>query len=220
LRGAKTIEQLELDLSLASRAGSKAALGQFMTPDPIARFMASLFSEATHAHVKLLDAGAGEGALTRAFLQRWTSTPIEVHAYEIDAHLSSTLTRHLAASQTRDVTLKLRREDFLEAVTQGGALRHERFTHAILNPPYKKISATSGARRAASSVGLETVNLYAAFVGLALAMLEPGAELVAIIPRSFCSGPYDKPFRRWLFEYGALRRLHLFDSRTQPFSAD
>jgi hypothetical protein len=145
---------------------------------------------------------------------------IEVHAYEIDAPLYDTLKRRLKGYQRPGLALELRNEEFLEAVTRGGLLKPTGFTHALLNPPYKKIGAGSGHRRAASSVGLEVVNLYAAFVGLALAMLEPGGQLVAIIPRSFCNGPYYKPFRRWLFEHGVLRRLHLFDSRTQPFAAD
>ena len=41
----------------------KIEFGQFMTPDAVARFMASLFSE-RHGAVRLLDAGAGIGSLT------------------------------------------------------------------------------------------------------------------------------------------------------------
>jgi adenine-specific DNA-methyltransferase len=68
--------------------------------------------------------------------------------------------------------------------------------------------------------GLETVNLYSAFVGLALAQLRPGGQLVAIIPRSFCNGPYYKPFRRFILERAALRRIHLFDARDHAFGDD
>lgn len=49
----------------------KSALGQFMTPAPVARFMASLFPPSTLQKCTLLDAGAGVGALSCAFLDRW-----------------------------------------------------------------------------------------------------------------------------------------------------
>jgi hypothetical protein len=96
----------------------------------------------------------------------------------------------------------------------------ERFTHAILNPPYRKISSASRHRHLLRSVGIETVNLYTAFIALAVALMKPGGEVVAIIPRSFCNGLYYQPFRRWLFERAALTHIHLFESRTSAFSDD
>lgn len=48
----------------------KSQLGQFMTPAPVARFMASLFPTSDIDACILLDAGAGLGALTCAFLDR------------------------------------------------------------------------------------------------------------------------------------------------------
>lgn len=50
----------------------KSQLGQFMTPSRVARFMASLFPASTLQTCRLLDAGAGVGALSSAFLDRWT----------------------------------------------------------------------------------------------------------------------------------------------------
>ncbi|ECE5701202.1 SAM-dependent methyltransferase, partial [Salmonella enterica] len=49
----------------------KAEFGQFMTPSSVARFMASLFPSSTLQTCRLLDAGAGVGALSCAFLDRW-----------------------------------------------------------------------------------------------------------------------------------------------------
>jgi hypothetical protein len=75
----------------------KSALGQFMTPSPVARFMASLFPSTTLQTCRLLDAGAGVGALSCAFLDRLASAGklnfqnVEVEAYEID----NTLRGHL-----------------------------------------------------------------------------------------------------------------------------
>ena len=94
------------------------------------------------------------------------------------------------------------------------------FTHAILNPPYKKISSDSHHRKLLRQAEIETVNLYSAFVALALAMMSPGGQIVAIIPRSFCNGPYYRPFRDFVLERAAIRHMHLFDSRSKAFKDD
>jgi predicted RNA methylase len=74
----------------------KSELGQFMTPMTVARYMASLFQENNSNFCRLLDAGAGLGALTSAFLDRikigeLAFQHIEVDAYEIDSLLRSHL---------------------------------------------------------------------------------------------------------------------------------
>jgi hypothetical protein len=69
-------------------------------------------------------------------------------------------------------------------------------------------------------VGIETVNLYSAFVALAVALAAPRGQIVAIIPRSFCNGPYYRPFRDFILERAAIRHLHLFESRSQAFRDD
>ena len=95
-----------------------------------------------------------------------------------------------------------------------------RFNCAILNPPYGKIRSSSGWRAALRSQGIETVNLYTAFVALALQQLEPGGQLVAITPRSFCNGSYYEPFRRLLLGASSLEALHVFESRRTAFKED
>ena len=95
-----------------------------------------------------------------------------------------------------------------------------RFNCAILNPPYKKINSESQTRVALREIGVETSNLYTGFLAVVLNLLEDGGELVAITPRSFCNGPYFKPFRRLLLETLSLRRVHIFDSRDVAFSED
>ena len=69
-------------------AKRKQELGQFLTPETIGSFMASLF-EAHPAEIRLLDAGAGDGALTAAFVKRMCGSRllpkrISVTAYELD----------------------------------------------------------------------------------------------------------------------------------------
>jgi len=83
------------------------------------------------------------------------------------------------------------------------------FNVALVNPPYKKISNDSPERTALRSIGLETSNLYAAFVGMLTCLLDSGGQLVAITPRSFCNGPYFRPFREYFLERMSLKRVRL-----------
>jgi adenine-specific DNA-methyltransferase len=75
-------------------------------------------------------------------------------------------------------------------------------------------------RRLLRAIGVETSNLYTAFLALTMALLEPGGEMVSITPRSFCNGPYFRPFREALLREMSLLRLHVFDSRTDAFRDD
>ncbi|MCA3450791.1 MAG: Eco57I restriction-modification methylase domain-containing protein [Rhodobacter sp.] len=193
-----------------------------MTPSSVARFMANMFPPSTLQTCHLLDAGAGLGALSCAFLDRWLDgglafQKVEVTAYEIDGTLHEHLRQHLAAYDR--VKSEVIGDDYItQAAVEG--LEKGFFTHAILNPPYKKINSSSVHRLALRAVGIETVNLYSAFVALAVAQAAPDGQIVAIIPRSFCNGPYYRPFRDFILERAALRQMHLFDSRTQAFKDD
>jgi hypothetical protein len=220
-------DALRRELSPGLAPNRKSALGQFMTPSPVARFMASLFPPISLQTCRLLDAGAGVGALSCAFLDRWATTSelsfqnAELQAYEIDDKLRAHLERTLASYAGRlPATYKISPGDFIWEAASKSLLGTSRFTHAILNPPYKKINSASPHRHILRRVGIETVNLYSAFVALSLMLMQPGGQLVAIIPRSFCNGPYYRPFREFLFFHSALRHLHLFGSRTKAFKDD
>ena len=200
----------------------KAEFGQFMTPATVARFMASLFPPSPLQTCRLLDAGAGMGALSCAFLNRWMTggfgfASVEVTAYEVDDHLREYLARHLARYSR--ATSRIIAGDYIQLATAPG-LQNRGYTHVILNPPYKKISSHSAHRLALRRVGIETVNLYSAFVALAVAEAMPGGQIVAIIPRSFCNGPYYRSFRDFILARAAIRHMHLFASRNKPFKGD
>lgn len=200
----------------------KAELGQFMTPSSIARFMVSMFPPSSLQTCRLLDAGAGTGALSCAFLDRWMAGGfgfelVDATAYEIDEKLRSRLAQHLA--EYSRVTPHIIAGDYIKLATDEG-LRNQGYTHAILNPPYRKISRQSSHRRALRSVGIETVNLYSAFVALAVGEVAMGGQIVAIIPRSFCNGPYYRPFRDFILARAAIHHIHLFESRSSAFKDD
>ena len=94
------------------------------------------------------------------------------------------------------------------------------FDCAIMNPPYKKIHSASEARQCLRELGMETSNLYAGFMALAARQLREGGEFVSISPRSFCNGPYFRPFRRYFLKTLALRQIHVFESRNEAFGDD
>jgi adenine-specific DNA-methyltransferase len=62
--------------------------------------------------------------------------------------------------------------------------------------------------------------MYSAFVWLALKMVKPDGQVVAIIPRSFCNGTYYKPFREFIIGNVAIEHIHVFESRKEAFSDD
>lgn len=213
----------------------RSAIGQFFTPAKIARFMASLFQQ-EREEVRILDAGAGAGALFAACVgellsRRTRSLSISVVAYENDPdvlpYLRETMERCESACKGSEVSFRgeIRAQDFISsAIAQlEGSLfgvHGDRFTHVILNPPYKKINGQTTTRRLLDAAGVGVSNLYAAFVWLGARMLEPGGELVAITPRSFCNGPYFRRFRVELLNMVRLNRIHVFDSRNKAFGDD
>ncbi|MCC6141868.1 MAG: Eco57I restriction-modification methylase domain-containing protein [Nitrospira sp.] len=191
--------------------------------------MAGLFPPAG-GHCRLLDAGAGIGSLTAAFLERWHSggfrfQRVELDAFEIDGSLHAQLSQTLSKYRRGEFSAKICGDDFIhtavDALSEGlFAKSHPQYSHAILNPPYKKINSDSAHRLALRRIGIETVNLYSAFVALTVAQAAPGGQIVAIIPRSFCNGPYYRPFRDFLLERAAIRHMHLFESRSKAFKDD
>lgn len=221
-------------LAASLRPEERKALGQFLTPAPVASLMASMVEELP-TRVRLLDAGAGIGALTAAFVSdicTWERPPEQVSlcAYEMDLRLQPALGEALASCEEAlrargvRVSSEIHAEDFIQhAVAQiAGTIPPQRFNYAIINPPYRKIRSESRERRLLRQGGIETSNLYTAFLALVAKLLEPGGVLTAICPRSFCNGPYFLPFRELLLdaEGMSLRRIHEFTERNRAFAGD
>lgn len=212
-------------------------LGQYFTPAPVAAFMARLFDASRHRDWRIVDAGAGSGRLTESLIMHLLSAPrrpasIHVTAWEIDPQvrplLDATLAHCAALCRAQQVAFTARVEGGNFVVETARSLAGDlfatgglpRFNAAIVNPPYRKLASGSLERRALSDAGIETSNLYTAFLSLLFRVVEPGAELVSINPRSFCSGSYFRSFRRELLHAMALQSIHLIDSRRATFSAD
>lgn len=213
----------------------RSELGQFLTPSDTARLMASMFKRLP-ASINLLEAGAGTGSLIAAFTKwfcRQNSKPqnLNITAYEIESvlipHLKNTIDQCHAECQKSGISFGaiIEKHDFIDSassILENNLYANSlpRFNAAILNPPYKKIASNSRERRRLQQVGLDATNLYAAFVALAIRLLDNNGQLVAIIPRSFCNGPYFRSFRNVLLDETTIQRIHIFDSRTSAFKDD
>ncbi len=218
-----------------NHAEKRHEFGQFLTSRPVADLMSSMF-DIESGDVELLDAGAGAGELTSAFVRRLCTEPnkpqrLSVTAYELDTSLIGQLRQTMSDCEKAcelvgiSFSVTLLNEDFISAaapVARGGLFSSvlPRFNAAIVNPPYRKIRSSSAARLWLRSAGIETSNLYTGFVALIIKLLATDGQLVAITPRSFCNGPYFKPFRADFLASMSLRHLHVFESRKAAFSRD
>ena len=209
------IDDIRLEANTKLNPSNKSILGQFMTPASIAQFMASLLTE--NNNVELMDCGAGIGTLTIAAAKKLKNIN-SIEQWEIDP-----IMREYLESSTKALGLpfKIHNEDFIEdAVKNILNSAGTRFTHAIINPPYKKINSNSAHRKLLRTVGIETVNLYTAFLALTILLMKDDGQIVAIIPRSFCNGTYYKPFREFIMKHCAIAHIHLFESRVSAFKDD
>ena len=230
-----TLDQVRKSFNSATNRTDRSQIGQFLTPAAIAQFMSSMFATGPR-HVRILDPGAGAGVLFAACVETLVSQKdrplsIEVVAYETDSTILPYLDETMKWSQSLCVSNGvvfhgiIRPEDFVSAaITETKeslfAVPGARFTHVILNPPYKKINSQTVMSRMLYSSDIEVANLYAVFVWLSMRLLEPGGQMVAITPRSFCNGPYFKKFRAAFLRMMSFKRIHLFESRKKAFGDD
>jgi adenine-specific DNA-methyltransferase len=197
--------------------------------------MASLFGPFPNV-VRLLDAGAGAGALTAAFVSRLCKNrdgvrAVEATLYELDPFIQDALSetmqdcQRLCAEAAIRFSFTIHASDFIQEMSArlGDSLfatKPPNFDAAIVNPPYRKIGTNSVERCCLRHVGVETSNLYAGFISLIQRLLVPGGQLVGITPRSFCNGPYFRSFREDFLTTLEVHRLHIFESRGAAFRND
>jgi adenine-specific DNA-methyltransferase len=210
-------------------------LAQFLTPPHVAELMADQFAMRRKI-IRLLDPGAGLGILSAAFVRRQLMRPkppqrIDLTLFEIDSALLPGLKKTVEACHAacRDSGVEfissIQNEDFIAygariLSNELFASDKPRFDSVIVNPPYGKLSTNSISYRLLKDVAAETTNLYAAFLNLAIGLLDDNGEIVAITPRSYCNGPYFKPFRQNLLKKATILGIHAFDSRTAAFKHD
>lgn len=202
----------------------QSALGQFFTPDAAARLIASIPRLPREGTLRILDPGAGSGSLTAALLSRVISEAphlsVELVAVEFDEQVARMLVETLSdcedVAQDAGVNIqtKLVVGDYIEISSELG----DDFDIVIMNPPYGKMAARSHNRSLMATRGVDTPNLYAAFMALGVANLTDEGQLVAITPRSFANGVYFEQFRNFFLDQISIDRIHIFESRSTVFS--
>jgi len=201
-----------------NRTENQILLAQYFTPQSIAQFMTTMFKKAkSKSDIKVLDPGAGEGMLGISLVQSFNNKKAKSTFIELDENTFKKLSENIDAENV--VSAELINDDFINAALELEA-ESKRFTHIILNPPYFKLNVNSAASKKLRIEGIKVTNIYAAFMWLSARLLDEGGEMVAIIPRSFCNGPYFESFRQYISSGYSINHIHLFDSRNKAFSED
>lgn len=222
------------DIAATARASltpsERKKFGAYLTPAPLARQITRMCMTSP-SRVMLGDHGAGSGflsCLTASMMLSRADRPREVNigAYEVQSKLHKAIRQSLGlvSSQAEafgaDFTAQLS-GDFLEGLEDMLAGRKRELTHSVLNPPYFKIGPKHPANiTLKNTLGFTVPNVYALFIVATLMMLKEGGEMVALIPRSFASGIYYKPFRKFLIENANLTHIVRFSSRSNLFKED
>lgn len=208
--------------------------GQFFTSIETARFMAGLYNIPTNMEkVCILDAGAGSGILSCAFVERLEKIDhvqeIEVTCYENDSNVLKLLESNLeycSSNANKKITLKIITENYILSQYLdfnhmiGGSSDPKKYDFVIGNPPYMKISKDAPEATAMPEVCYGAPNMYFLFASMSLFNLRDNGEMVYIIPRSWTSGAYFKRFREYLLTEGRLEHIHLFVSRNKVFDKE
>lgn len=232
-----TQKSLEIGQSILARRSSHSRKenGQFLTPAPLARFMAKQLGTVQNGDV-ILDPAMGSGTLLCAFIEHVVAESrlieITIEGFELDEELFKAAGGILneaifwAAERGVRVHLNLFHTDFILNGLQFlrpsllyTPVGHQHYQHIIANPPYFKISPDDERCRAAKGILSGHTNIYTLFMGLAALMLQRG-QASFIVPRSFCSGTYFTHFRQEFLKQVLPQRVHLFESRNDAFSQD
>ncbi len=220
--------------------------GQFLTPPPVARYMAQQIGP-IHDGGRLLEPAIGSGVLVCAVIEQLIAArqPLErrlnlwIDAYETDRELYNLARQVLTtASEEADregITLhwQIYHDDFVLAClpeTQptlfaSGAecqkpVRNTSFDYIISNPPYFKLNHDDRLVKAAAGKLTGHTNIYTLFMALSARLLVPKGKACFITPRSFCSGVYFSSFRKELLQDVTPLSVYLFRSRDEIFQND
>lgn len=206
-------------------------IGQFFTSMETAAFMASLYDIPEGMNeISILDAGAGSGILSCAFLERLESIQtiqvINLTCYENNQDVLELLRKNLQYCQEHSnkiINFNICNENYITNQSkdfQSDNENAQKYDYIIGNPPYKKIAKDAIEALSMPSVCYGAPNLYFLFAAMSLFNLKTNGEMVYIIPRSWTSGAYFKKFREYFLTKGKLRNIHLFVSRNKVFEAE
>lgn len=206
------------------------SLGQFMTPPPIARFMAKrAVTGIVSDVVSILEPAAGAGVLAAAVVQELLHRDelpkhIELNLYEVDIRLRPYLRRltdrlrRSAKALNVKLTCHIVIGDFLLSELAQSA--RPEFDICIANPPYFKLNKSDLRAKAHSYAVYGQPNIYGLFQAACASLVKPAGRWCFITPRSWLSGSYFAAVRRHLFHCLQIDAMHLFESRQAHFYED
>lgn len=226
------------ELALAGRSEKhRKQGGQFLTPAPVARFMARQLGS-IRAGDHILDPAIGSGVLACAVVERVIAEgqPKElfIDGYEVDQELCQAareaLTRATRWATEAGIVVHtcVHERDFVLDCTPTTQLTlfsqspnvPSLYDHIVANPPYFKLNKKDPRVKAVLGQIKGHTNIYTLFMALAGRLLKPQGQACFIVPRSFCSGAYFAGFRRDFIEQVVPLTVHLFESRQDTFRRD
>jgi adenine-specific DNA-methyltransferase len=211
--------------------------GQFLTPPPVARYMAKQLGQIQNG-TSLLEPAIGSAVLVCAVIERLIDEkrPIEISitAYETDVELCN-VSREVLETASKEaqknsvkVNWQVFQEDFILACLPdeqpslfgSSESRLKAFAQVVSNPPYFKLNIEDKRVKAVHGKLNGHTNIYTLFMALSAKLLAPHGKACFIVPRSFCSGAYFSQFRRDLLEDVTPLSIHVFQSRNNVFKGD
>jgi len=204
----------------------RKTLGQFMTPEGIAAYMAKqTLKEFRGETLRVLEPAAGSGILVAAlldcvFLEARKIRKIELVMYEVDHDLVLKL-KHLVAKMRAaakqleiEFSCSIREQDFLLNTPS------ESFDIVISNPPFFKLKKGDSRSLAHQDVVHGQPNIYGLFMASCASLLAESGIFCFLTPRSWTSGPYFANVRKHLLKHLSLDAIHLFTDRRAAFKED
>ncbi|WP_430395539.1 Eco57I restriction-modification methylase domain-containing protein [Ferrovibrio sp.] len=226
--------------SLAAESGKEATgkisreeqkkLGQFLTPTPIAQFMARrVIAGLSCDSISILEPAAGTGILAAAVVEALLNRaepPSQLHLtlFEIDERLIGSLrslSKHMAkTAKERGVHLTycIRNEDFL--LSSDAIKQRPTADIVIANPPYFKIGANDERAVAHSYAVFGQPNIYGLFMAACASLVSAGGRWCFITPRSWTNGNYFSGVRKTVLKNLSIDSFHIFGSRAEHFVED
>jgi adenine-specific DNA-methyltransferase len=156
-------------------------LGQVFTPPNVVDFMLGLRRNAG----RTLEPSAGDGA----FFNRLQETGADCTGIEIDPRVAP------AGAQIRDFF---------------GYPLSEQFATIIGNPPYVRYQdvAEETKQQLSSELFDARSNLFLFFIEKSIRHLQPGGELIFIVPREFIKLTAAKKLNAWLYQQGSITHFY------------
>ena len=166
--------------------------GQFFTSMETARFMAEMYNVPNNLkRISVLDAGAGSGILSCAFIERMETIDniqeIELTCYENDSNVLPLLESNLKyckENSKKKITITILKENYI--LSQYLDFNHmigansypKKYDFVIGNPPYMKIPKNAPEATAMPEICYGAPNLYFIFAAMGLFNLKDDGEMV------------------------------------------